>query len=224
MTTTYLCGTKTASVSCSSSDSDRAFILKPGGMEPSDENVYRPQYDYRSTTASQAVCRVVIIGSCLSFIHSVGLIVAIAVLVERLMDPEMPEKAVNHICTTAILCPLYNYFEGLSGISIQLVGSVCGLTINLMLILGALSEVAWALLVWLLCYAFATCGCIVLFGIMLNTLLVRDSVEHDVRNSTMLFTLIPVLMAFIYIVCWFIVLHLWKRIKKRENRVFVCVD
>jgi len=48
----------------------------------------------------------------------------------------MPEKPVNHVCTSALLCPLYLVLEGLSGLSVQLAGSVLGVTVNLLLLLG----------------------------------------------------------------------------------------
>ena len=81
-----------------------------------------------------------------------------------------------------------------------------------------------ALLVWLLSYAFAICGCIVLFGMVLNTLLIRESVRHDIHPLTMAITVIPALMALLYMFCWTMVFALWRRIKLRQNRVFECID
>ena len=68
---------------------------------------------------------------------------AVCLLVQRLLDPSLPDKPWLHVCTTAILCPLFGILRGLTAITIQLVGSVCGLTINLLLVVGALNNIAW---------------------------------------------------------------------------------
>lgn len=89
---------------------------------------------------------------------------------------------------------------------------------------GAVNGVAWALLLWLLSYAVAICGCICLFGLVLNTLLVRSEMEHDVHIVTLVTApAIPLLLGLLYVVCWCIVLVFWRRLKRRENQVFVCV-
>ena len=95
---------------------------------------------------------------------------------------------------------------------------------NLFLLIGVFNRVAWLILVWLLAYAVGICGCIILFGFMLNILLVRDTVQDDVLGWTFLLCVIPLLMALTYLICWLLVLKLWKQIKKRETQVFVCVD
>ena len=169
-------------------------------------------------------CRAIIVGICLSVIHVAGIIVSIYILGVRLADPDMPEKAVYHVCTSAILCPAYFAVEGLTGISIQLAGSVLGLAANLLLFLGAVNKVPLALLVWLICYAFAICGCFFLFGMMLNILIVRDDQLSDVHYTTFLLTIIPLLMCFLYLICWAFVFQLWRQFKRRENQVFVCVE
>ena len=74
--------------------------------------------------------------------------------------------------------------QGLAGISVQLAGSVMGLCLNLTLLLGALNRLAWALLAWLLCYSFAICGCILLFGVLLNKLMVRADFEFFYLQQT----------------------------------------
>ena len=76
---------------------------------------------------------------------------------------------------------------------------------------------------WLLSYAFAICGCIVLFGTILNALLIRQSVRNDVSPSSMAVAVIPAVMAVLYTVCWTMVYALWRRLKRRQNRVLECV-
>ena len=192
--------------------------------------------------------RVAFIGGCLSFFHSIGILISgkffspsfcntstiidmeyfdifqVYLLVERLLEPDMPEKPINHVCTTAFFCPFYRSFGGLTGISIQLTGSVCGLCINLLLTLGAKARVAWALLLWLLCYAIAICGCIVLLGIMLNLLMIRSQLVHDVHYTTMMLTIVPVLLCLLYVICWYLVWREWYKMKRSENNFIIISD
>ncbi|TRY74928.1 hypothetical protein TCAL_14616 [Tigriopus californicus] len=177
-----------------------------------------------SAKISQRSCRALIIGSMLSFIHVCGILVSTYLLIRRVCEPDMPEKPINHICTTALLCPLYKVFSGLAGISIQLSGSVVGLTVNLFLVLGTLNEAGWALLVWLVAYAIGICGCVFLFAVMLHLLVERQWNENDVHITTMLLTLIPLLMAVIYMIFWMIIVKLWKHYKNRENQIYICYD
>ena len=64
-----------------------------------------------------------IIGLFLTMVHTFGVLISIYLFVTRVLDPEMPEKPSNHLCTTAIFCPLYRVAGGLAGIAIQLAGS-----------------------------------------------------------------------------------------------------
>lgn len=170
-----------------------------------------------------------------------GIIVALYVVGVRLADPDMPEKSVYRICTTAILCSFYYAVGGLTGVFIQaslfkmdqsskltlflqLAGSVCGLSVNLLLLVGAMYRITVILLMWLISYILAIIGCFVLFGIMLDALLVRDKLLNDVETGTYFLTVIPLLIGIIYIFCWIFIFLLWRQLKRRENQVFVCVE
>lgn len=176
------------------------------------------------TFASQKTLRVLFVGMLLAAVHVIGILISVCLLAQRLLDPTIPEKPYLHICTTALFCPLYEVLTGLTAITFQMTASVCGVTINLILVLGALNKISWALLVWLLSYAFAICGCIVLFGTILNTLLIRQSVRRDVHPLTMAVAVVPAVMALLYTICWAMVFSLWRRLKRRQNRVFECVE
>ena len=73
--------------------------------------------------SSQTALRALIIGVFLTLVHICGVLLSVYLLVTRVLEPDMPEKPINHICTTAIFCPLYRVTEGLAGIAIQLAGS-----------------------------------------------------------------------------------------------------
>ncbi len=115
-------------------------------------------------------------------------------------------------------------FQGLTAIAVQLSGSVCGLTLSLLLLLGGLHRLAWPLVVWLVSYSFAICGCVILFGVMLRRLMLRQEGEGDVHWSTMALCAVPLLLAVLYTLCWAAVVALWRRIKREDNRPFTCVE
>ena len=104
--------------------------------------------------ASQTRLRVVVVGLLLAVIHSGGVLLSVLLLVRRLLNPDDPDGAGDvRVCTTAVLCPAFAAFDadaGLTGLAVQMVGSVCGLTLNLLLLLGAVGRLAWPLLLWLL--------------------------------------------------------------------------
>ena len=74
-----------------------------------------------------------------------------------------------------------------------------GLTLNLFLLIGVCSRVAWLILIWLLSYAVGVCGCIILFGFMLNILIVRNAIEEDVSIGTYILCSVPLLLSLIHI-------------------------
>ena len=72
---------------------------------------------------SQTSCRVMLIGIVFSVLHTAGILVSAYLMTERLLEPDLPEKPVFHVCTEALFCPFYRILTGLNGIAIQLLGS-----------------------------------------------------------------------------------------------------
>ena len=89
---------------------------------------------------SQTSCRVMLIGIVFSVLHTAGILVSAYLMTERLLEPDLPEKPVFHVCTEALFCPFYIILNGLNGIAIQLLGSgknfIFGKTFLLMIFLG----------------------------------------------------------------------------------------
>ena len=73
--------------------------------------------------ASQTSCRVLMIGIVLSVLHTAGILVSAYLMTDRILEPDLPEKPVFHVCTEALFCPFYRILTGLSGITVQLIGS-----------------------------------------------------------------------------------------------------
>ena len=168
---------------------------------------------------------------------------------------DQSERSIKHVCTTALLCPFYRFLTGTSAISAQLVGSILGFIINMILAMGIIHQAASLLLIWLVSYAFyvmsfstltkiytlhsitiyilciqlqvgyvvGICGCIILFGIILNALLVRQQEDNDVSlTSLIVWPAMSLLLGSVYMLLWFIVFKAWKKIRRRarHNQVF----
>ena len=65
---------------------------------------------------------------------------------------DQSERSINHVCTTALMCPFYRVLSGTTAISVQLVGSIAGLIINMILTLGIIHQAANLLFIWLVSY------------------------------------------------------------------------
>ena len=135
---------------------------------------------------------------------------------------------VDPICTTAIFCPpsLNHPDLEFTRHGVQLAGSAAALTVNLMLIIGALNRVSAPLIVWLLSYAIAICGCIIFIGYLINQYILSRGApfffgSNDTNNLVYLVILVA-LIAVLYLVCWMFVLKFWQLMKRRGNRVFSC--
>ena len=76
-------------------------------------------------------------------------------------------------------------------------------------------------------YVVGICGCIILFGIILNALLVRQKEDNDVSlESLIIWPSMALLLALVYTFLWFIVFWTWKKIRRRakHNQVFTCMQ
>ena len=73
--------------------------------------------------SSQTSCRVLLIGVTLSVLHTAGVLISTYLMTDRILEPDLPEKPIFHVCTEAVFCPFYRVFTGLTGIVIQLMGS-----------------------------------------------------------------------------------------------------
>jgi len=180
-----------------------------------------------SILSSKSSRAVLLIGIVLSFLHLLGLLISVYYLVDRLLEPDQSERSIKHVCTTALLCPFYRILSGTTAISVQLVGSIAGFIINIVVILGIIHQMANLLLVWLVGYVVGICGCIILFGIILNALLVRQKEDNDVSlESLIIWPSMALLLALVYTFLWFIVFWTWKKIRRRakHNQVFTCMQ
>lgn len=180
-----------------------------------------------SILSSQTSRAVLLIGIVLSFIHMTGTLISVYYLIDRIMEPDKSERSENHVCTTALMCPFYRILTGTTAIAVQLVGSIAGLILNMILTLGIIHYAANLVLIWLVGYVVAICGCIILFGIVLNALLARNEDNNDISlASFIIWPTMVLLLATVYMLLWFIVFKAWKKIRRRakHNQVFTCMQ
>jgi len=176
--------------------------------------------------SSQTCIRALLIGVCLSIIHTAGILLAVYLLLTRLIDPGVAESPYLKVCTSAISCPLYRLATDTTGTAIQLVTSIAGLVLNVTMVLGLIHSIASAVFIWLVAYIFTICGCGVLFGFVLSSLLRRRAQMGDVSTATLIFwPILPVLLGGVYVVLWIFVHMAWKKIRRRKrNTVFACIE
>ena len=96
--------------------------------------------------------------------------------------------------------------------------------INLILVFGVFYAMSCSLVIWLVAYSINISGCFVLFGTVVSILMRRQDEEEDVNTGTMMITLVPLFLAVLYIICWCFVFKLWRKVRDRDNQVFVCVE
>ena len=73
-------------------------------------------------------------------------------------------------------------------------------------------------------YSVNISGCFILFGLVINLLMKRQEEKDDVSSGTMMISLVPLILAILYIICWCFVFKLWRKVRDRDNLVFVCVE
>merc|ERR1712008_332796 len=174
--------------------------------------------------SSQTSCRVLLIGLVFSILHTAGILVSAYLMTDRILEPDLHEKPQFHISTEALFCPFYVILTGLPGITVQIVGSTIGLLVNMNLVFCVFYAMSCGLVVWLVVYSINISGCFVLFGTVISILMKRKEEEGDVSSSTMMICLVPLILAVLYIVCWCFVFKLWRKVRDRDNQVFICVE
>ena len=99
-----------------------------------------------------------------------------------------------------------------------------GLVINLTLVFSVIYAMSCGLVVWLVAYSVNISGCFVLFGTVISILIKRQEEHEDVNTLNMFITLVPLLLALFYIICWWFVYKLWRKVRDRDHQVFVCIE
>ena len=59
---------------------------------------------------------------------------------------------------------------------------------------------------------------------MISILVKRKEEEGDVSSQTMMISLVPLILAVLYIICWCFVFKLWRKVRDRDNQLFICVE
>uniref|UniRef100_A0A0K2URF2 Uncharacterized protein n=1 Tax=Lepeophtheirus salmonis TaxID=72036 RepID=A0A0K2URF2_LEPSM len=165
-----------------------------------------------------------IIGSAFLILDFFGIQICIVLLVNRISDPELPDKYSLRICTSLLFWTLCRSLgASISGILVQMLGSSISFVVNLLLIIGLWKRKPTLLLIWLVFYVFIILCCVHLFGWMFNTLWIRQQVKHDVALSTMLLVLVPLFLVVTHTFLWTVILKQWRRINNITKKPIFCI-
>jgi len=147
---------------------------------------------------SRSEGRVAVAGTILALLQSVGFIISLYLLVSNYTSQHHDDDPYQHVCVEAVLCLMYRYGPELSqtgqtdtALAGQLVFSLLAITVNCVLVCGALSHNPTAFLPWLILYGFITFGSLVLSVIVTLTILFRDNYRGDVDLTNIVWFLLP---------------------------------
>jgi len=101
----------------------------------------------------------------------------------------------------------------------QILAALIAIGLNLVLIWGVLSRKAWALVPWLVGYLLAIICCLLLGGIVVDTVIDRHRERGDTDLAYMALALVPTLLGLVYAIIWALVAIEFRDLRK-GNRIF----
>jgi len=172
--------------------------------------------------------RIALIGTCLAFIHSAGLVISLYYLISNYLSSDSKEDdPYTHVCTDALLCILFRFGPGKdqtgqtnTALAGQMLYSLLAICINLLLVGGALGRRLVTLVAWLLFYLLNILGCFVLTGVLAATLVHRHNYYGDLKIEELAWICVPVLLAILYLLVWICVLILAIKFRRHNLRMF----
>jgi len=177
--------------------------------------------------------RIALVGVSLAFVHCAGLVLSLYFLISCYLasDRAKEDDPSTHLCTDAMLCILFRFGprredtgHTTTALAGQLLYSLLALTINLVLVGGALGKRPSALLGWLVFYLCNIIGCFVLTGILAATVIYRHQYFGDIHLGELSWIAVPLVLAVLYLLVWTLVLLLYIRIKRNQSNIFAIED
>ena len=171
--------------------------------------------------------QVIVTSLVLAMIQSVGLLISFYLLLQNQSTEEQDPS--QNICVEALLCLLFRYgpdssqtgdtWPGLAG---QMLYSLLAISVNLLLLCGAMWRMPSMLLPWLVVYGVAAVlGNLVLVILVPLTIVFRYREEGDVDLIDTLLTIVPFLLLIVYSVLWALVCRVFKRFRKEREALIV---
>ena len=107
-----------------------------------------------------------------------------------------------------------------TALAAQMVFSLLAITVNAVLVCGALSHNPTAFLPWLVLYAIITFGSLVLSVIVSLTIIFRDNYRGDVDLADIVWFLLPLAIFILYTLLWCIIFSVYRKLATFKNDIY----
>ena len=169
-------------------------------------------------------------GTVLAILQSVGFIISLYLLVSNYNSSSSDlyqDDPHGHVCVEAVLCLMFRYGPALddtgqtnTALAGQMVYSLLAITVNCMLVCGALANKPGAMLPWLIVYGLNCLGSIILSIIISLTILYRDSFYGDIHIVNVLWFILPLTIFVLYTILWCYIFSVYRKFKSYKNDIY----
>ena len=171
---------------------------------------------------SRSEGRVAFAGTVLALLQSFGLVLSLYMLVSNYMADSADDDPSSHICTEAVLCLLYRYGPHYSqtgktntALAGQMLYSLLAISVNLLLVGGALGRRPNTFLPWLVVYGVAgVMGSLVLAFMVPLTITFRDRDLGDVEMVNVAWFILPLFLFTFYAILWSLIFGVYLKFRK----------
>ena len=172
--------------------------------------------------------RVALAGTVLALLQSFGLVLSLYMLVSNYMAEDRADDPASHICTEAVLCLLYRYGPHYSqtgqtdtALAGQMLYSLLAISVNLLLVGGALGRRPVTFLPWLVVYGVAgVLGSLVLAFMVPLTITFRDRDLGDVEMVHVVWFILPLFLFIFYSILWSFILSVFLKFRKLQSTIY----
>ena len=177
---------------------------------------------------SRSEGRVAFGGTVLALLQSCGLVISLYMLISNYMANTTEDYASSHICTEAILCLLYRYGphysqtgETHTALAGQMLYSLLAISVNLLLVGGALGRRPITFLPWLVVYGVAgVMGSLVLAIMVPLTIVFRDRDLGDVKMILVVWFILPLFLFICYAILWSFIFSVFLKFRKLQSSIY----
>ena len=171
--------------------------------------------------------RVAFAGTVLGFLQSFGLVISLYMLVSNYMMDSTEDDPSTHICVEAVVCLLYRYgphysqtSETRTALAGQMLYSLLAITVNLLLVGGAMGRRPASFIPWLVVYGVAALGSLVLAIMVPLTIVFRDRDLGDVKMINVVWFILPLILFILYAFLWAFVFSVFLKLRKLKSSIF----
>ena len=176
---------------------------------------------------SRSEGRVAFAGTVLALLQSCGLVISLYMLVSNYMMDSMEDDPSSHICVEAVVCLLYRYGPHYSqtgethpALAGQMLYSLLAISVNLLLVGGALGKKKVSFIPWLVVYGIAGISSLVLAIMVPLTIVFRDRDIGDVKMINVVWFILPLILFIFYALLWAFVFNVFLKLRKLKSSIY----